>query len=284
MISGSTRVFGVVGHPVAHSLSPRVHNALFRAFGLDAVYVPFDAPTEDAGAVVRAACALNLAGWNVTAPLKERIVPLLDRLAPEARAAGAVNVVVRGEDGVLTGHNTDGEGWMRALAEELGAVPRGSDVAVLGAGGTGRAVAAAAAAAGARAVTLYNRTPARAAHAADALAGHFPGTRFTGAALTSDTFAPRASAHGIVVNCTSGPGAPSVAELDVRALPAGATWTDVNYWMPDPPCLQACERSGVRSQRGLGMFVHQAALSFHAFTGRQVDSAAIRRLLGPAGG
>lgn len=278
MISGETRVFGLVGHPVRQSLSPAMHNELFRRHGVDAMYVTFDVRPEDAPKVATAVRTLGLAGVNLTVPFKEEVVGELDELSPTARAAGAVNVVVRDGDR-LVGHNTDGAGYVAALQEDLRLAPRDREMIVLGAGGTGRAVAAAAAAAGARRVTLLNRTVARAEHAVDALAAAFPGVRFDAGPLDPDAFAARAPGVSLVVNCTSAAAGATIGALDVRVIAPASAWTDVNYWLSDPPRLAACAAHGIRVQRGIGMLIHQGALSFGLFTGVAVDGDTIRGVL-----
>lgn len=278
MITGRTRVFGLVGHPVRHSLSPAMHNELFRRRRIDAIYVAFDVPPDRAGFVGAAVRTLHLAGVNLTVPFKERVLPDLDLLSPAARLAGAVNVVIRDGD-LLVGHNTDGEGYVRALHDELGLSPAGARAVVLGAGGTGRAVAAALAEHGAVEVALLNRTLPRAEAAVAALAPHHPTTRFSCGPLDRATFAARAPEVDLVVNCTSGEGVPLVASLDVSGLRRGSAWTDANYWMADPPQLVACAGRGVRIQRGIGMLMHQGALSFALFTGVGVDTDTIRGVL-----
>lgn len=279
MITGRTRVFGLLGHPVRHSLSPAMHNELFRQCGVDAVYVTFEIDPANADSVGQAVRTLGLAGANLTVPFKERILPALDVLGSEARVCGAVNVVVRRADGALVGHNTDGIGWRDALQAELGLGLAGEDVAILGAGGTGRAIAAAAAEAGAASVTLYNATMARAEGAVTTLAPHFPGTRFHAVHLDPAAFALRAPAHTRVVNCTSGGAAPFLDTFPVDDLPPGSLWSDVNYWMADPPRLAACARRGLRIQRGIGMLIHQGALSFEHFTGVRVSHETLRGVL-----
>lgn len=279
MITGRTRLFGLVGHPVRHSLSPAMHNELFRRKRIDAIYVALDVPLERAAGVADAVRTLALAGVNLTVPFKERVVPGLDRLSESARLSGAVNVVLREEEGGLVGHNTDGEGYVRALVEEMGVTPAGRSAIVLGAGGTGRAVAAALAGHGALAVHLLNRTEARAHGACEALAAAFPSTRFSSGPLTTRAFADAAPSADLVVNCTSGDARPSVAALDIRELARGAVWTDANYWMADPPQLVACAAQGVRIQRGIGMLMHQGALSFALFTHVAVDIDTIRGVL-----
>lgn len=282
MITGHTRVFGLVGHPVRHSLSPAMYNELFRRFRLDAIYVAFDVPPHEADSVATAVRTLRLAGVNLTVPFKERVLPALDMVSREAALAGAVNVVVR--DGErLIGHNSDGPGYIRALGDELGVTAANARALILGAGGTGRAVAASLAEHGAAEVHLLNRTVERAAAAVDALAPAFPATRFAAGMLDPDSFLRVSAAADLVVNCTSGPAAPTVAALDLRALRPGAVWTDANYWMADPPQLTACVARGVRIQRGIGMLMHQGALSFRYFTGKDVHIDTIRGVLNIGG-
>ncbi len=276
MITGKTRVFALVGHPIRHSLSPAMHNELFRRKGIDAVYVALDVKPELAESVAGSIRTLALAGCNLTVPFKERVIPALDALSEAAHCAGAVNVVLN-RDGRLEGHNTDGEGYLRALREELRIDPAGRDCAILGAGGTGRAVAAALAGAGVGRVCFFNRSADRAEAAVAALAPRFPGVHFESAPLDPAAF--RARPWGLVVNCLSGGGMDALKALDVSHLPRGAAWTDANYWMADPPQLVACAGRGVRIQRGIGMLMHQGALSFELFTGVPVDTDTIRGVL-----
>jgi shikimate dehydrogenase len=277
MITGRTRVFGLVGHPIRHSLSPAMHNELFRRRGIDAVYLAFDTSPDRAEQVAPAVRALGVSGVNLTVPFKERVLPALDVLSDEAACAGAVNVVIH-RDGRLEGFNTDGQGYLRALREELGVLATDGAATILGAGGTARAVGAALAGAGASRVTFLNRTLQRAEAAAEALAPRFAGTSFSAAELHGEAFAALAPETDLVVNCTSGDGA-TVGALDIGGLRSGSVWTDANYWMADPPQLVACARQGVRIQRGIGMLMHQGALSFEHFTGVPVDIESVRGVL-----
>ena len=142
MITAQTRLYGLIGHPVRHSLSPAMYNELFRRFGLDACYVAFDVDPQRANEVGQAIRTLDLVGVNLTVPFKEKILPQLDHITLAAREAGAVNVVI-GVDGWLTGYNTDGEGLVCALGEHGVQDLQDRQVVVLGAGGTARAVSAA---------------------------------------------------------------------------------------------------------------------------------------------
>lgn len=267
-MTGRTRVFGLVGHPVDRSRSPELHNAWFAAHGIDAVYAAFDVSPGLAGGVVAAIRTLGLAGVNVTVPLKEAVVPGLDACSAEVDRAQAANVVVRDADR-LVGHNTDGDGWVRAFEDDFGPVA-GRAIAVLGAGGSGRAIASAALRQGASRVWLLNRDVARARSAAARLGpGCVPGALDSFAALRPD----------VVVCAVAGGGAAAVEALPVAQLGDDAVWCDLNYWDPSPPRVAACRARGLRVQGGLPMLVHQAALSFGLFTGVTVDLDDVRARL-----
>lgn len=282
MITGRTALYALVGHPVRESLSPAMHNELFRRKRVDAVYVALDVRPADAPRLVDALRTLRVAGVNLTVPFKERVLGDLDALGPEASAAGVVNVVVR--DGErLVGHSTDGRGYLEALEVEMGVRARGRRAVLLGAGGTGRAVAAALAAAGAEGIVLLNRTVARAEAALASLAPLHPACAFEAGPLDRATFARHAPGAELVVNCVSGEGAAAVASLEVHGLRPGAVWTDANYWMSDPPQLVTCAGRGVRVQRGIGMLIHQGAWSFRLFTGVEVDAEEVRGVLDVGG-
>ncbi len=271
MISGHTRIFGLVGHPVRHSLSPEMHTALFAELGLDAVYVAFDVDPRRADRVAEAIRTLDLVGVNLTVPFKEAVPPQLDHCTQAAREAGAVNVVIN-VDGFLTGYNTDGAGLCGALAEEHGWSPEGMRCAVLGAGGAGRAVAASLAARGASEVRLFNRTLTRAERAVEQIGAP---------ALRAGWLTPQAfqQPFDLVVNCLGGGAEALVESLPIGALPDSAVWVDINYWMKEPPRLEACRARGLRTSDGLGMLLHQGALSFELFTGYPVEAGELRRVL-----
>ena len=138
-IDGYTRVCGVMGNPVEHTMSPAIHNTLAQALGENLVYIPFHVPAGHAGDAVRGAYALNLLGMNVTVPYKRDVVPFLKEIDPLAETIGAVNTLVRTEGG-FKGYNTDMPGLYRAMCED-GVRIEGEDILILGAGGVARAVA-----------------------------------------------------------------------------------------------------------------------------------------------
>lgn len=262
-----TATFGVVGHPVSHSLSPRLHRAWIAAAGLDAVYVPFDVgPEPDGARVADALRTLSVAGANLTVPLKERVLPHLDAVDPQATAIGAVNTVVL-QNGRLVGSNTDADGFCDGVEARGRTIP-GVHAVVLGAGGAGRAVAAGLAARGAH-VHLLNRTAARAHRAARHLADHGLIVEAGGLEL-ADALSPDA---GLLVCAVSGAGAEAVRALDPSRVRPDALWVDLNYWSPAPPLGAELRARGVEVCDGLAMLVHQGARAFRAFTGVPADPA-----------
>jgi shikimate dehydrogenase len=259
-ITGATQVFAVLGRPVRHSASPALHNAWFAAHGLDAVYVALEVPEGAEPRVVDAVRALGLAGANVTAPLKDRVVDQLDALDETARAVGAVNTIAR-EGDALVGANTDVEGFCRSV-EARGVDLRGRDAVILGAGGAARAVAVGLAHRGAARIRIAARRPERAAIVAGQVGRAFPD-----ASLLSVPMGDRAIAGAdLVVVATSGRPA-AVAASDPAALAEGAVWVDLNYWDPDPVGFRAAAARGCHTIDGRGMLHWQAALSFERWTG-----------------
>lgn len=268
--SGFTRLVAVIGHPVRHSRSPVLANAAFRAAGLDWTMVAFDVADGEAEAAIAAARTLGIGGLMVTMPHKAAVMPALDALTPAAEALGAVNSI-SWVDGALVGHNTDGEGLVGSLRHDHGIDVAGRSCVVLGAGGAARSVVHALAGAGASAVVVVNRTAPRAEVAA-ALAGP-----------VGRVGAPEDVAHAdVVVNATSvGMGAPAGATgpvpCPVGLLTPGQVVVDLVYQPLRTPFLAAAESRGARAVDGLGMLVHQAALSLERWTGTRPDLEVMHR-------
>lgn len=276
--TGRTRVLAVIGHPVAHSLSPVIHNAAFAALDLDWVYVALPVPAGSGGDAVRSLRHLGLAGLNVTAPHKEAAAEACDDLSDEAALLRAVNTVIVREDGSIRGESTDGPGFLDSLAEE-GVDCRGTRTLVLGGGGAARAVVVALVRAGAE-VVVGARDPSRASRAG-ALAG--------GGAVLSLGEAERSLAEfALVVQATSVGMAGEEAVLDASRLGPGQVAIDLVYHPADTRFLLAAKEAGARTVGGIGMLVHQAAHSFRIWTGHEAPLAvmwtAARDALGARGG
>jgi shikimate dehydrogenase len=277
-LSGHTRVVGVIGDPVAHSLSPTVHNAAFAALGLDWVYVAFPVPRGRGADAVAAVSALGLAGFNVTMPHKEEVAGACDKLTPDAATLRSVNTVVALSDGRTLGDSTDGPGFLDALAGEAIGVA-GKPVLVLGAGGAARAVILALGRAGAG-VTVAARRPEAAQSAAALAPGALAvplGAMAPPAARSAAPSAVDPASFSLVVNATPlGMSGGDPLPVDPESLHAGQAVVDLVYHPADTPLLTAARAQGAVAVNGLGMLVHQAARSFTLWTGQPAPLDAMR--------
>ncbi|WP_419915228.1 shikimate dehydrogenase [Candidatus Poriferisodalis sp.] len=276
--TGGTRVAGVIGDPVRHSLSPALHNAAFAELGLDWTYLAFEVPAGQGADAVAAMRALGIEGLSVTMPHKDTVAAAVDELSPAAALLGAVNCVRRDGDRLI-GENTDGAGFLRSLRTQAGVDPAGLRIVVLGAGGAARAVIVALAAEGAL-VTVVNRSPDAAARAA-AL-----GVPAGGAAI-----AVSGGFSGSVA--VGGPAAVRDADVVVNATPLGMTEgdplpvdpallsdsqlvVDLIYRPERTSLLDAAAQAGATTLNGVGMLLYQAAEQFTMWTGHDapVDAMA----------
>ncbi len=266
MITGATRIAGVIGDPVRHSRSPRLHNAAYAALGLDWVYVAFEVSLGAAPAALAAVRTLGIAGLSVTMPHKTAVAELCDELSPDAEALRSVNTVTPLAGGRLAGDSTDGEGFLRSLADERVDVAGGSAL-VLGGGGAARAVARALAGAGAR-VQVAARKP-EAAREAAALAN--------GTAIDWSERVDAATEADILVNATPiGMAGDAALAVPADALRPAHAVIDLVYEPLSTPLLVAARARGARTVSGLGMLVHQAALQVERWTGRPAPIDAMR--------
>jgi len=271
-LSAATTVVGVIGDPVAHSLSPRLHNVAFAHLGLDWVSVGFRVVKGNAPAALDGARALGLRGLSVTMPHKDAVATLVDRRTPMADRLGAVNCVTN-LDGVLTGDNTDGRGLVAALRRGGHFDPGGRRCLVVGAGGAARSIVVALADSGASEVVVVNRTRAR-AEAAAALAGSVG--RVGGPA--------DAGGCELIVNATPTgmPGSPELDHwaLDPELLGPHQLAVDLVYHPSVTPWLAVARSRGAEVHNGLGMLVHQAALQLELWTGQEPPVDAMWRAIG----
>jgi len=268
---------GVIGDPVAHSLSPAMHNAAFAELGLDMVYVPLHVAEPSVGEAVRGLRALGFRGANVTMPHKAAVIAHLDRVADEARLIAAVNTIVVGEDG-LVGHNTDIPGFSRALAEVVTEGVAGARALLLGAGGAGRAAAFALAGESVAQITVVDLTSERAAAVAGLL--REAGRRVETTALTIGRVTASTVARAdLVVNATplGMPGAGKVPAVVADNIGRDHIVYDVVYGTRPTQLLEMARDRGARVVDGFAMLVWQAALAFELWTGRPAPLEAMRR-------
>ncbi len=260
MITGTTRLLGVIGDPVSHSRSPRMQNAALQALGLNWAYIPLPVRADDVADVLRGLRSCGFVGINVTVPHKETVAALMDELRPAARASGSVNTVVFAEDGRMIGDSTDGPAISSAIASEVGDLYRG-DVLVLGAGGSARAAAAALAQDGCR-VRIHARRP----EAAQALAADL--ASLGDVAAVADIPDP---VGGVVVHCTpvgalvdpDGMPLPASRLLDARVVVDLAYRADAT----PTPLITAAAEAGCAVVDGLEVLARQGAKALEIWTG-----------------
>lgn len=253
---------GVMGWPIAHSLSPRLHGFWLQHHRVNGQYLPLAVSPRQLGEAVRGLPALGFRGANVTIPHKETLIPFLDALGETAQRIGAVNTIITRADGSLYGDSTDGYGFITALTEEAPLWKK--DVAVvLGAGGAARAVVDALHQAGVKEIRLLNRTKSR----ADAVAAQLGvGTVYAWGDLSA------LEGASLLVNTTSlGMKGHPPLELALDALPPSAVVFDLIYNPQQTDLLKAAQARGLVALNGLGMLLHQAAPGFKAWYGIQPE-------------
>ena len=268
-IDGRTRVAGIIGWPVEHSLSPAMHNAAFEALGLNWIYAAFPVEPERVGEAIRGLAAAGCAGLNVTIPHKQAVIEHCSEVSAAVAAIGAANTLVPDGAGGFRADNTDAAGFLRALDEQAPLDVAERDVLVIGAGGAARAVVFALRSRGAR-VRVANRTHARAAELGDPVP-------FVPQAL--ETVAARSA---LVVNTTSlglhGDGVPDA--LPLAGLGSHQVVADIVYRPGGTPWLAAAASQGARTVDGLGMLLHQGAAAFEQWTGEVAPVEVMRAALG----
>ena len=280
-ITGRTTIVGVIGDPVEHSCSPPMHNAAFREMDLDYVYVPFRVRPEQLPEAVEGFRALNVAGINVTLPHKKAVLPLMDSVSEEAELIGAVNTMVF-KDSMVKGHNTDARGFIASLQEGGIDNIRGMKVVVLGAGGGAQAVVAGLALEGIDKITIANRTQEKAIQLAETINGK-TGVLAEGISLDDEHLSQCISESDLLVSTITAGMNPSVPlVIDPDWLHEDLIVCDIVYIPPETNLLKAAAERGLRTVGGMGMLVHQGAISFQLWTGKQPSVRTMQRALAEA--
>jgi shikimate dehydrogenase len=270
ILTGHARLAGIIGWPVEHSRSPRLHGFWLERHAIDGAYIPLAIRPEHFATAVRGLMQAGFAGANVTIPHKRAAFALCDSMDPSGQRAGAVNTLVF-RDGKIEGSNTDGWGFLANLRAH-GVDPAAGPALVLGAGGAARAVAEALLGTGVT-VTIANRTPEH----AEALARDLPGLRVVAWDRRSDVLPD----HALVVNATSlgMQGHPSL-HLDLARAARSLAVADIVYVPLETPLLAAAAAHGLRAVEGLGMLLYQAVPGFRAWFGVEPEvDAALRRFV-----
>lgn len=269
-IIGTTKITGIFGYPISHTLSPLMHNAAFEALKLNYVYIPFEVFPKDLSNACNALKALNIRGVNITIPHKEKVIKYLDKIDPLAKAIGSVNTIVN-EDGMLIGYNTDGRGFIKDL-ETQGFKPKDKTIFVLGAGGAGRAIISTLSWMGAREIFVMDKNEIAAKNLSQK--------------INKVVFVPFGQVENYIKDL----------DLFVNATPVGMhdsdpsiikDFSNVNknlfvydlvYHRKTSLVVQA-EKAGIKSSNGLGMLIYQGALSFELWTGKKAPISTMRNVL-----
>ena len=264
MIKGDTRVVGIIGDPVEHSLSPIMHNSAFRHLNMNYVYVAFKVRKEALREAIEGVRALDMRGVNVTIPHKISVLSFLDWLDENAEKIGAVNTIVV-DEGVLRGYNTDGVGGLKALVEE-GVNVEGMKVVLLGAGGAARALAYTFAPLASE-IVILNRTVRKALSLASELERE--GWNARGGGLSESVLGRELRDADLLVNATSVGMHPNVEESPVPSnlLRSDMAVFDIVYNPVETRLLRDARRVGAKTVDGVGMLVNQGAIAFKLWTG-----------------
>ena len=269
-INGHTALLGLLGYPVAHTLSPLIHNSLAEYYGDDLVYVPFEVKPEDLSSAVAGAFSLGIRGLNCTVPHKSAVIPCLEKVDPVALSIGAVNTLVRGEKGYI-GYNTDHLGLLEAMREEN--IPlEGENVLILGAGGAARAAVAMCAVQGAAKIIIANRTREKAealAQMAEGLGGALA------EAVSLEELYERLQSRGpedyLAIQCSSVGLAPDaehcILDSDERVFSRIHTGVDLIYKPAETLFLQKLKADGKKAMNGAKMLLYQAVIAYEMWKG-----------------
>ncbi|MFJ7755003.1 shikimate dehydrogenase [Peribacillus muralis] len=263
------KIYGVMGDPIAHSMSPDIHNDAFEKENIEAVYHHFHVTKEGLQDAVKGMKALGIEGFNITIPHKTAIIPFLDEVDELALAIGAVNTVVN-KNGRFIGYNTDGKGFLKSLCDEISGDIKAKKTLVIGAGGAARAIYFTLVNEGVKQVDIANRTKERAAE----LVSDCPYDKIS-KALSIIEAEQSLSQYDLIIQTTSSGMSPETdhSPLKLDQLKAGAIVSDIIYNPLQTKLLLEAFEKGAKTQNGLGMFINQAALAFEIWTGVMPDTA-----------
>ena len=273
----SHKLYGLIGNPVEHSLSPYMHNAAFSRLNIDAAYLPFLVEKGKLGPAISALKRTGISGFNVTVPFKSECIKYLDRIDPLAKAIGAVNTVVN-KDRKLIGYNTDCTGFLRSVKEDLRFSPKGRDIFLLGAGGAARAVAFGLAKSNAKTIMIYDIMPLKVNALITDVKKSFPAVDIIASGFKD---MPRLiQGCRLLVNCTP-VGMRSKDPLPIKAklLHKGLKVYDIVYTPLKTRLVKTAEGKSIKAVNGINMLLYQGVLAFELWTGRKAPVSLMRKEL-----
>jgi shikimate dehydrogenase len=276
-ITGKTRICGVIGDPIEHTLSPTMHNAAFKEIGLDLVFLALKVTPDQLENAVKGVRSFNMLGLNITMPHKDKIVNYIDELDPSANYLKSVNTILN-SNGLLTGYNTDGIGAMQALLQNK-IDPKGKKMLILGCGGTARAIAFAAAKTVDQ-IVILNRTPRKSREFANKLSNTLK-TKIKGDALTSKSIKRNMQDSQIIINATSVGMDPQdkISLIPPNLIEPSQIILDVVYDPLDTKLIKDAKKVGAKTINGVEMLIHQGAASFEIWTNQPAPVEAMRKAI-----
>jgi len=276
VIDSGTKIYGLFGYPVRHSLSPAMHNAAFGELRINSVYLCFEVSPKDLKEAVRGIKAMGVCGINVTVPHKVEIMNLLDELDNDAKSIGSINTV-KNLDGNLKGYNTDGIGFLKSLKEDLNINPKGKSFFIFGAGGAGRAVAYSLAKEGAKIVYLFDAVKMRAEKLAQDLKERFQNLNtFLVSEVNPSTF----EAIDVIINATpQGLKREDPLLFDLNLVSKKTAIYDLVYNPKETRLIKEAKKRGLKAVNGLGMLLYQGAESFKIWTEKEAPIRVMKRAL-----
>jgi shikimate dehydrogenase len=277
-INGHTKILGVIGDPIEHSLSPRIHNTLCKHLDLNYVYVPFRVTPDHLQDAVKGFKAVGITGFNVTIPHKKNIIRYLDEVSKEALLMGAVNTV-KNIDGRLYGYNTDGDGFVKSLKSQ-GVYIKDKNIVMIGAGGSARGIAVKLAMEGARSIIILNRTLEKAQDISSMINNNIHNISQSDL-FTNHNLICYAESCDILINTTPigmYPDTNACPVEDLSFLNPGTVACDLIYNPEKTVFLSKAEEAGCKTVNGWGMLIFQAVSAFEIWTGVKVSGDLIKIL------
>jgi shikimate dehydrogenase len=272
----STKIYGVLGYPAKHSLSPVMHNAAFKALRINAEYKIFEIEPYELNIFLTSLSKNNIFGLNVTVPYKEKVMPSLDSISSEAELIGAVNTI-KVSKFRLGGFNTDGEGFLKSLSEDLNFEPKGKNIAILGAGGAAKAVSVFLSKHKPKAIAVYDIDKAKLSGLIAHLKDNFDDIDYVAASSIAELSIEKCN---LLINATPiGMKDDDPCLVNSEVLHSKLLVYDLIYNPPETKLLALAKEVGAKVSNGLGMLLHQGALSFELWTDKKAPVKVMREAL-----
>lgn len=272
------KIFGIIGDPIGHTLSPAMHNKAFQKLKIPAAYLPFHIKPEELKTFFKEAKQWGLLGFNVTIPHKETCIPFLKKVSAEAQNIGAVNTVIL-KNGHWQGDNTDGRGYLKSLVLETGIRLLNKRIVILGSGGAARAVLYALAQKRPKHITVVNRTFEKAAALTQEFSKKFPKTYFEALPMEGEAFSLSFPDTDLLINTTSLGLKGTRIKLPLKILPKSAIVSDLVYRPLKTDLLKQAQRLKLKTHTGIGMLLYQGALAFEQWTHRKAPITTMKKAL-----